>query len=81
MEDITIGSAVSSIERWAFYHCSKLTSVTSMATTAPSIYNADVFDASIKSVAVLRVPKGSKASYESSSSWWPKYFTNIVEME
>ena len=43
MSSITIPSSVSTIEGWAFYGCSGLTSITCLPTTLPDLENENAF--------------------------------------
>lgn len=69
------GSSVTSIGNYAFSECASLASVTVLATTPPSL-GISVFE-EIPQTAVLYVPKGCAAAYQSSA--WQTYFKVIVE--
>jgi hypothetical protein len=57
LTNVTIGSGVESISNYAFRDCSSLTSITSNATTAPTIKN-DTFS-NVGTGGTLTVPSGS----------------------
>ena len=59
---------MTSIGNFAFKNCSSLTSVTSLATTAPSAYE-DTFSTTVYLNAMLYVPIGSLDSYKSATCW------------
>ena len=57
IESVTIGNSVTSIGDGAFYNCSSLASITSLATTAPAIESKTFLE--IISYGTLTVPSGS----------------------
>ena len=75
LTSVTIPNSVTSIGSSAFYGCSGLNSVTSLNPTPPSI-NSSTFKSY---TATLKVPKGSKAAYQTADYW--KEFTNINEID
>ena len=77
MTEVTIAEGVTWIENGAFENCQDLVVVYSKATTAYPIAT-DAFNISYAN-AELRVPVGSKASYESTEGW--NRFSRIVEVE
>ena len=76
---LTIGNSVTSIEQYAFYGCSGLTSIHCLAKTPPgtSEYygNSDFFD--MYKTATVYVPSGSYSAYINTAPWC--FFNNIVE--
>ncbi len=78
LTSITIPSSVTSIKSYAFDYCSKLTSVTVNATTAPTLGSTDVFTGAPKSAMLLYVPKDA-TGYTNSA--WSEYFAKIQESE
>ncbi len=80
LTSITIPHSVTSIGNYAFFECSGLTSVI-LEIKAPfaiddyvfKSYNTDVY-----ATAILTVPAGTKAKYQSTDGW--KLFQNIVEV-
>lgn len=77
MTEVTIAEGVTWIEHGAFENCQDLVVVYSKATTAYPI-DADAFNITFGR-AELRVPIGSKASYENTEGW--QRFSRIVEVE
>ncbi len=77
MTEVTIAEGVTWIEHGAFENCQDLVVVYSKATTAYPI-DADAFNITFGR-AELRVPIGSKASYETTEGW--QRFSRIVEVE
>ena len=77
LTSVTIPEGLTSIGDAAFYQCDKLTTVIVGDATPAALVSGDVF--SNRSNAVLYVPAGSKAAYESASVW--REFKEIVEIE
>ncbi len=73
---ITLPSVLSTIEYGAFYGCSGLSEITSLASTPPSVENK-AFDYVNKSIPVY-VPAGTVNAYKSAYGW--SEFTNIREI-
>lgn len=65
---VTIGNSVTKIGRSAFYGCSALEGVTSLATTAPSVYE-DTFSIATYLNAMVYVPIGALESYSFATCW------------
>ena len=65
---MTIGNSVTKIGRSAFYGCSALEGVTSLATTAPSVYE-DTFSIATYLNAMVYVPIGALESYSFATCW------------
>ena len=74
LTSITIPNSIISIGGGAFYNCSGLAEIYSLAETPATIENDTFNDYS----ATLYVPAGAKAAYQAADYW--KNFTNIVEM-
>ena len=74
LTSITIPNSIISIGGGAFYNCSGLAEIYSLAETPATIENDTFNDYS----ATLYVPEGAKAAYQAADYW--KNFTNIVEM-
>ena len=74
LKSINIPEGVTSIERYTFYGCSGLTTITCESTTPPTISNT-TFGNVDKSIP-LYVPQESIATYQAADGW--KEFTNIV---
>ncbi len=79
MTSVTIGSGVTSIGDYAFYHCSELAEINSKNSTPPTISSSSTFGGFDKSACVLNVPIGSKALYANTDYW--KEFYNINEVD
>ena len=62
LTDLTIGSSVTSIGNQAFDGCTSLATISSLATTAPTLATSSVFQN--VSATKIHVRPGSKASYE-----------------
>ena len=67
LKSVIIGSAVTSIANRAFNNCQKLNSITSLATTPPSL-GTNVFQF-IPSTCTLLVPCGSLNVYSTAAGW------------
>lgn len=78
LSSITIPSSVTSIGRIAFYKCEALTSIISEIQEPFPLTADKVFSDVTYSRAVLTVPKGTKATYQSTVGW--NSFRNIVEV-
>ena len=75
LTSVTIGNSVTSIGNSAFWACSGLTSVISEIVNPFEIDNSIFYI--ISSNALLVVPKGTQAAYQSTAGW--DQFTYIVE--
>ena len=75
---VTIGNSVTNIDEEAFYDCTGLTEIVSLA-SIPPVCNAGVFENVDKSLCTLKVPKGSKDDYRQADGW--KEFPNIEEVD
>ena len=69
---------MTSIGNYAFYDCTGLTELVSLA-SIPPICDAGVFENVDKSLCTLKVPKGSKDAYSQAYGW--KDFVNIEEVD
>ena len=67
LTSVEIGNSVTSIKSYAFNNCTDLTSITVLAETPPTLGN-DVFQ-NVPTDAVLYVPCGKKAAYQSAPKW------------
>ncbi len=67
LTSVEIGNSVASIKSYAFNNCTDLTSITVLAETPPTLGN-DVFQ-NVPTDAVLYVPCGKKAAYQSAPKW------------
>ena len=72
---VTIPNSVTSIEDYAFWKCSSLTTIVSEIEKPFKIYKYVFFG--ISSDAQLVVPKGTKAAYQATDGWY--YVSTIVE--
>ena len=79
LTSVTIPSSVTNIGTLAFHRCRKLADVYCYAQDVPSIESDDVFFESGIKDAILHVPYGCKAAYETAATW--NEFGAIVEME
>lgn len=82
LKTITFGEGVQSVGIRAFNNLKSITSVTSKATTPPTISGTTTypaFTADVYSKAVLRVPKASLAAYKEATNW--KDFATIEGFE
>jgi hypothetical protein len=70
---------VTSIDYFAFYDCTGLTEIVSLA-SIPPVCNAGVFENVDKSLCTLKVPKGSKDAY-SQADQWKDFVDNIEEVD
>lgn len=77
LTEVSIPASIRSIERQAYSGC-PLTSVTSLATTPPSL-SADAFDDAVYDAAALNVPGAAVASYKSADNW--KNFKRILNVD
>ncbi len=80
LTNVIIGNGVTSIGHNAFIGCSSLTTISSLATTAPTIYNSTFQD--VKTGGVLTVPSGSTGydTWMSTEDYYlGKYNWNIDE--
>ena len=78
LSEATLPATLTTIGKMAFMNCKKLTKVTVLATTPPTV-QANTFNG-INADAVLYVPKGKKADYEAQANWKSK-FKEIKELE
>ena len=78
LSEATLPATLTTIGKMAFMNCKKLTKVTVLATTPPTV-QANTFNG-INANAVLYVPKGKKADYEALPNWKSK-FKEIKELE
>jgi hypothetical protein len=72
LTSVTIPASVTTIERWAFANCDKLTSVTNRATTPQAFYNADhngIFDDIDLKAVTLKVPATAVDAYKAAPGW------------
>ena len=69
---------MTNIDEDAFYYCTGLTELVSLA-SIPPICNAGVFWYVDKSLCTLKVPKGSRDGYRQADGW--KDFVNIEEVD
>lgn len=76
--DIVIYAGVKQIVEKAFANCTGVHTVTSYIKN-PYAINSNVFSAETKQSAILKVPYGTKAKYQSTDGW--KEFANIEEMD
>lgn len=72
--NLTIPDSVTSIEAWAFYGCSGLTSITMLPTNPPILG----FDAIPSNVITITVPAGCSNTYKTAGGW-SDYADKIVE--
>ena len=70
---------MTSIGNYAFYDCTGLTELVSLA-SIPPICDAGVFENVDKSLCTLKVPKGSKDAY-SQADQWKDFVDNIEEVD
>lgn len=78
LSEATLPATLTTIGKMAFMNCKKLTKVTVLATTPPTV-QANTFNG-INANAVLYVPKGAKTAYEAEAKWNSK-FKEIKELE
>ena len=78
LSSVTIPSSVTSIGKEAFADCNELIEIVSQLGQPFSI-NVNVFSSDSYSSAILYVPIGTKAKYETTEGW--KNFTNIIETD
>jgi len=71
LSEATLPATLTTIGKMAFMNCKKLTKVTVLATTPPTV-QANTFNG-INADAVLYVPKGKKADYEAQANWKSKF--------
>ena len=76
LKRVTIPQSVTTIKNSAFSGCTSLETITCNAWTPPTIYTA-TFPSYVYNNATLRVPRGTKSSYQSKNYW--KNFLNIEE--
>ena len=76
LTSVTIGSSVTSIGNYAFYHCSGLTSVHLLGETPPTV-GSDNFTESQYTDITLFVPVGALKTYQNADTW--KNFWDIRE--
>ena len=75
LKRVTIPEVVSSLGRNAFRGCTSLETITCHNSTPPTIYS-NTFESATYSNATLRVPRGSKSSYQAADFW-----TNFLNIE
>ena len=78
LTSVTIGKSVQTIGDRAFDECNALKEVTSRIEN-PFVISSDCFSDKVKSSALLKVPKGTMAKYQSTRYWMT--FSNIIEAE
>lgn len=78
LSEATLPATLTTIGKMAFMNCKKLTKVTVLATTPPTV-QANTFNG-INANAILYVPKGTKTAYEAEAKWNSK-FKEIKELE
>ena len=79
LSDIVLPASINSIAGFAFYNCHGLNSIQVNATTPVNLAASDsVFKYVDINLCTLRVPAGSKATYQAATQW--KDFSNIVEL-
>ena len=76
LTNITLPSTLTSIYNNAFVGCANLSTITCMNPN-PRSFSSNNFDASTYANATLKVPLGSKTSYQNTSAW--SQFSNIQE--
>ena len=76
LDSITIPRAVTTIGDWAFDGCNNLSKVFSQI-NFPKEFNDNVFTQNVYNSAILVVPVGTKAKYQSTAGW--KNFVTIIE--
>ena len=76
LTSVTIGKSVETMWYYAFDGCDALKEVTSRIETPPFVIS-NCFTSKVRSTALLKVPKGTKAKYQSTSVWMT--FRNIIE--
>ena len=69
MESIIIGNSVTAIGEEAFGECTKLSSVTCLATTPPVLADEKCFDNECYSSAILYVPSNVVGTYRNAAVW------------
>lgn len=78
LTSLTIGNSVKTIEENAFWYCRGLREIQCLAVNPPQSYNP-TFDNDVLTNAILYVPIGTKAVYESVDPW--RNFWNIKEKD
>ena len=78
LTSVTIGNAVESIGRRAFWYCTNLKSFTCLTSTPPVLVEGESFEDVDLGQVTLYVPQGSKEKYEQADVW--KDFGKIVEI-
>ena len=78
LTELTLGEKVTYIESGAFYNCKKLTKITCLATTPPTISKSDAFS---NYSANLYVPVGRVSAYQSADHWKNFNVKEIVSHE
>ena len=73
LPSITLPSSLTNIGRWAFWGCTSLVNVTCLATTPPTIYDANVFNG-CTSLQHIYVPSSAVDAYKTS---WSTYADKI----
>jgi uncharacterized protein YjdB len=76
LHTLTIGASVANIEYNAFHYCYNLTKIFVKNPTPPTLSNS-TFSGTPIDVAILVVPKGSKAAYQNAGGW--SDFGTIIE--
>ena len=79
LSSINLPSLVTTINNYAFYNCSKIVSIQVNSPVPIDLRNSpEAFYSVNKSTVILKVPLGSKATYQSASQW--SGFLNIEEL-
>lgn len=78
LESLTLGANVKSIGNMAFYYCSHISVVESMAVVPPTIPSQWVFSYNICNNAELRVPEAAQDAYKTANGWKEAFPNRIV---
>lgn len=79
LTEVIIPESVKAIEEYAFNNCDKLSTIYSLATTPPEIYDYYTFSKTNYKNSTLYVPKGCVEVYKSAICW--SNFSNIIEID